>query len=42
MNRTICRILSVIVIGTAAALAFADTFPWCVKKAVSIADGFVE
>jgi len=40
MNRTICRILSVI--GTAAALAFADTFPWCVKKAVSIADGFVE
>ena len=25
MNRTICRILSVMVIGTAAALAFADT-----------------
>ena len=91
MNRTICRILSVIVIGTAAALAVADTesfdqtrpgalppgwecgvtgrgsphwaveidssapskpnvlkqtgsgtFPWCVKKAISIADGFVE
>jgi len=91
MNRTICRILSVLVIGTAAALAFADTesfdqvrpgalppgwecdvtgrgsphwaveidssapskpnvlkqtgsgtFPWCVKKAVSIADGFAE
>src|SRR5947208_8515207 len=91
MNRNICRILSVMVIGTAAALAFADTesfdqvrpgalppgwecgvtgrgsphwaveadssapsqpnvlkqtgsgtFPWCVRKAVSIADGFVE
>ncbi len=91
MNRTIRRILSVIVIGTAAAVAFAGTesfdqirpgalppgwecgvtgrgsphwaveadssapsqpnvlkqtgsgtFPWCVRKAVSIADGFVE
>ncbi len=91
MNRTIGRILSVMLIGTAAAPAFADTesfdqvrpgalppgwecgvtgrgsphwaveidssapsqpnvlkqagsgtFPWCVKKAVSIADGFVE
>src|SRR5947209_9758924 len=91
MNRTIRRILVVIVIGTAAAVAVADTesfdqirpgalptgwecgvtgrgsphwaveadssapsrpnvlkqtgsgtFPWCVRKAVSIADGFVE
>ena len=91
MNRTIRRILSVIVIGTAAAAGFAGTesfdqirpgalppgwecgvtgrgsphwaveadssapsqpnvlnqtgsgtFPWCVRKAVSIADGFLE
>src|SRR5205807_9073330 len=90
MNRTICRTLSVMVIGTAAALAFADTesfdqvhpgalpsgwecgvtgrgsphwavvidssapslphvlkqtgsgtCPWCVKRAVTIADAFV-